>query len=117
MQAEDKHVAELRMTDINETLEKLIALAKKRKYISADSTMDSLRLEAEKKVQESAAKATIAKMTQMKHRLDTQTAAVRFCLCHLPVMVTTNARKRVRPDVMCTVVIEELCASQPMSSH
>jgi hypothetical protein len=79
LQGEDKLDAERRMAEINETLEKLIALAKKRKYISADNTVASLRLEAEKKVQESAAKTTIAKMTQMKGRLDAQSAAVRLC--------------------------------------
>lgn len=79
LQGEDKKEAESRMADIDETLQKLIAVAKKRKYISADNTVESLRQEAERKVQDQAAKATITRMTQMKQRLDTQSAAVRPC--------------------------------------
>ena len=74
---EDKKEAERRMADIDETLEKLITVAKKRKYISADNTAESMRQQAERKVQDQAAKATVTKMTQMKERLDAQSAAVR----------------------------------------
>ena len=77
VQGDDKKEAERRMADIDETLGKLIAVAKKRKYISADNTAESLRQQAERKLQDQAAKATVSKMTQMKERLDVQSAAVR----------------------------------------
>lgn len=77
-QGEEKRDAERRMGEIDETLEKLVTLAKKRKYISADETLASLRKQAERKMQDQATKSTINKMTQMKQRLDAQSSAVRY---------------------------------------
>ena len=63
VQGDDKKEAERRMADIDETLGKLIAVAKKRKYISADNTAESLRQQAERKVQDQAAKATVTRLS------------------------------------------------------
>lgn len=66
------------MAEIDETLEKLVAVAKKKGFIEPECTVQSLKEEAAKKKGEDEQGDAVSLMTTMKSNLDKQTSAVRF---------------------------------------
>jgi uncharacterized protein YbcC (UPF0753/DUF2309 family) len=78
LQDSEKGNAAKRMAEIHETLEKLVAVAKKKGYIDQDCTVQSLKEEAAHKKSEEEQGDAVSLMTAMKKSLDTQTHAVRF---------------------------------------
>jgi hypothetical protein len=78
LQDKDGGKAATRMADLDDTIEKLVAVAKRKGYVDQDCTVESLKAEAakgkEKEVQDDA----VSLMTAMKKNLDAQTTAVRF---------------------------------------
>jgi hypothetical protein len=66
------------MEDVELTLKKLVYIATRKKYIPADSTVQTLKERVLQHKREQAAKSAVNMMTQMKQRLDNQTVAVRF---------------------------------------
>jgi hypothetical protein len=65
------------MAEIHETLEKLVAVAKKKGYIDPECTVQSLKEAAAQKKSEESQGDAVGLMTAMKKSLDTQTQAVR----------------------------------------
>ena len=66
------------MAGIHETLEKLVAVAKKKGYIEPECTVQTLKDEAALKKSEEEQGDAVGLMTAMKKSLDTQTQAVRL---------------------------------------
>lgn len=76
VQDQEKGNAAKRMAEIHETLEKLVAVAKKKGYIDQECTVQSLKDEAAHKRSEDEQGDAVGLMTAMKKSLDTQTQAV-----------------------------------------
>lgn len=74
------------MAEIHETLEKLVAVAKKKGYIDPECTVQSLKEEAAHKKSEDEQGDSVGLMTAMKKSLDTQTQAVRLVFSPLAFM-------------------------------
>ena len=79
VQDQEKGNAAKRMAEIDETLEKLVAVAKKKGFIDPECTVQSLKEEAAKKKNEDDQGDAVGLMTAMKQSLDKQTGAVRPC--------------------------------------
>lgn len=69
--------AATRMADLDETIEKLVGVAKRKGYIDAACTVASLKAEAAKSKEAEVADDAVSLMTAMKKNLDAQTTAVR----------------------------------------
>lgn len=78
IQDQEKGNAAKRMAEIDETLEKLVAVAKKKGFIDPECTVQSLKEEAAKKKSEDDQGDAVGLMTAMKQSLDKQTSAVRL---------------------------------------
>lgn len=68
------------MADLDETIEKLVAVAKRKGYIDPACTVASLKAEAAKRKDAEASDDAVSLMTAMKKNLDAQTQAV--CASH-----------------------------------
>ena len=75
--------AATRMADLDDTIEKLVAVAKRKGYIDADCTVASLKAEAAKNKDKEVQEDAVSLMTAMKKNLDAQTTAVRALFCAL----------------------------------
>lgn len=78
LQGQGDGTAAARMAEIGETLEKLLALAKKKGYIGPDCTIETLKDEVRQRRQDSDQKEDEEQLNAMKNDLAEQTAAVRF---------------------------------------
>lgn len=78
VQDQEKGNAAKRMAEIDETLEKLVAVAKKKGFIDPECTVQSLKEDAAKKKSEDDQGDAVGLMTTMKQDLDKQTSAVRL---------------------------------------
>lgn len=86
------------MAEIEETLDKLISLAKNKGYIASDCTIETLKDEVRQRRQDIDQKDDEEQMNAMKADLSDQTAAVRSC--GFPVAVDVEARAiRYQRDV------------------
>ena len=65
------------MADLDETIEKLVGVAKRKGYIGSACTVASLKAEAAKSKDGDVADDAVSLMTAMKKNLDAQTTAVR----------------------------------------
>jgi hypothetical protein len=66
------------MADLDDTIEKLVAVAKRKGYIDSACTMASLKADAAKNKDKEVQDDAVSLMTAMKKNLDAQTTAVRF---------------------------------------
>ena len=77
MQDKDSSKAAGRMADLHDTIEKLVAVAKKKGYIDSACTVESLKAEAVKSREKETQDDAVSLMTAMKKNLDVQTTAGR----------------------------------------
>lgn len=93
------------MADLDDTIEKLVAVAKRKGYVGDDTTVESLKAEAAKGKEDDA----VSLMTAMKKNLDAQTGAVRLptrchaqtpacCAAYLPKPLQGRGVRRSRTD-------------------
>lgn len=80
MQDKESGKASTRMADLEDTIEKLVAVAKRKGYIDQDATVESLKADAIKNREKDHHEDAVSLMAAMKKNLDAQTAAVR-CAC------------------------------------
>lgn len=78
VQDKDSSKAAGRMADLHDTIEKLVAVAKKKGYIDSACTVESLKAEAVKSREKETQDDAVSLMTAMKKNLDVQTTAVRL---------------------------------------
>lgn len=77
MQGQGDGTAAIRMSEIEETLEKLISLAKNKGYIASDCTIETLKDAVRQRRQDIDQKDDEEQLNAMKTDLADQTAAVR----------------------------------------
>lgn len=76
MQDKEAGKASTRMADLEDTIEKLVAVAKRKGYIDQDATVESLKADAMKNREKDNHEDAVSLMAAMKKNLDAQTSAV-----------------------------------------
>ena len=93
------------MADLDDTIEKLVAVAKRKGYIDAECTVASLKAEAAKSKDKEVQDDAVSLMTAMKKNLDAQTTAVRSRTAqrsHSLTLVTTTGQSCCDQLQRCT---------------
>lgn len=97
MQDKEAGKAASRMADLDDTIEKLVAVAKKKGYIDSACTVASLKADAAKSKEKETQDDAVSLMTAMKKNLDSQTSSVR-CPPSLPG--AARQKRGTTPDKM-----------------